>query len=92
MKKCVWCGSEIEINANQEIQSEAYCASCITKFRMICPVCSSVAMFHQDGEDKSSSYFGYYCPQCKGIWYNTDVLEFRPDGSIFFIRYHDNSS
>jgi hypothetical protein len=91
MKKCVWCGSLIEVVPNQDIQSEAYCAACIAKFKMICPVCGSEATFHQDREEKSGSYFGYYCSKCKGTWYNTDVLEFRPDGSMFFIRYRDNS-
>ena len=90
MKKCILCGSVIEGN-NKEIRSEAYCAKCISKFEMICPVCGSVAAFHQNEGDRSSSYFGYHCPKCKGTWYDRDVLEFNPDGSMFFIRYRDNS-
>jgi hypothetical protein len=85
------CGSVIECN-NKEIQSEVYCAKCISGFEMICPVCGSVATFRQNEGDKASSYFGYHCPKCKGTWYNTDVLELKPDGSMFFIRYRDNST
>jgi len=91
IKKCAWCGSVIESTHEQQIQSEAYCIHCIARFQMRCPVCGSVASFHQEGEDKSSSYFGYHCPQCKGSWFDTDVLEFKPDGSMYFIRYRDNS-
>lgn len=91
VKKCNWCGSVIELDPDQTNQSEAYCINCIDKFKMTCPACRSVATFHQEDEDRSSSYFDYYCTTCKGTWYNTDVLEFKPDGSMFFIRYRDNA-
>ena len=90
--KCIYCGAVIESTIGQEPQSEAYCANCISKWKMICPVCGSVAKFHQGEGEKSSSYFGFHCPKCKGTWYDTDVLEFKPDGSTFFIRYRDNSN
>jgi hypothetical protein len=89
--KCIFCGAVIVSDPDQEVQSEAYCAKCIARFEMICPVCGSVATFHQSGADKSSSYFGFHCPKCKGTWFDRDVLEFNPDGSMVFIRYRDNS-
>lgn len=87
--KCVLCDSGIKSDPNQEIQSDYYCPNCITKLTIKCPVCGSVASFSQD--ERSSRYFGYHCSKCKGTWFDTDVLEFRPDGSMFFMRYKDNS-
>lgn len=88
--KCVRCGSIIKSNLSQEGGSDYYCANCIDKLNMQCPKCGSVAKFLQD--EQSSPYFGYYCSKCKGTWFDLDgLLEFRPDGSKFFIRYRDKS-
>ena len=88
-RSCVLCNLAFENRSDQEVQSDWYCPECIAKLNMTCPVCGSIAGFSQD--EKSSRYFGYHCSKCKGTWFDLDILEFRPDGSMFFIRYDANS-
>ncbi len=86
--QCRLC-EKIEPESDQATPSEYYyCADCIAKHTMICPTCKNVAKFKR--EERDGPYFGYYCSHCKGMWFDLDILEFRPDGSMFFFRYRNN--